>query len=171
MRENKLLFLISFALLIICIVLFNNNRNMKSQLEQERTENLLSVLRFGGESDNWKINDGILVNTSNHVHLRIYSIDYIGEKYYSSENITITVKFRDKNTDQSEKNATGCIYNSEELKDFKTGIVGVSYPREMMEYIKHDIVIEIKYNDENGKSILEEIKAIPVWSSMEQYSN
>ncbi|SNS34277.1 hypothetical protein SAMN05446037_100873 [Anaerovirgula multivorans] len=84
------------------------------------------------------------------------------------ENISITVRVRDKNTGQEEKYISGCIYTSEELKNFKAGRVGASYHREMMEYIslggKHNIVVAIKYDDENGKPILEEIEVIPVWS-------
>ncbi|MTI70568.1 MAG: hypothetical protein FH751_10000 [Firmicutes bacterium] len=167
-KNNKLLIIIGFILLIICIILFYNNRNMRSQLDQEGAENLLSVFRLGGKSDNWKINDGVLINTSNHVYLRIESITYIGDKYYSLENMSIRLQFRDKNTGQKEKHTTGYRYNSEELKDFKTGRVGVSYPREMMEYSKHNIVVEIKYDDENGNPILEEIEAMPVWSFEEQ---
>ncbi|MTI65892.1 MAG: hypothetical protein FH753_04740 [Firmicutes bacterium] len=167
-KNNKLLIMIGFILLIICIILFYNNRNMRSQLDQERAETLLSVFRLGGKSDNWKINDGVLINTSNRVYLRIKSIDYIGEDYYLSENMSIMVQFRDKKTGQKEKHTSGYRYNSEELKDFKTGKVGVSYPREILEYSKHNIVIEIKYDDEKGNAILEEIKVIPVWSFEDQ---
>ncbi|QNO14308.1 hypothetical protein HYG86_05735 [Alkalicella caledoniensis] len=163
-RNIKTLITISFILLITCIVLFNNNRSIRSQLDQERAEMFLAVFRLEGESDNWKISDGVLVNTSSHVHLRIESIDYIGEEHYVSENISITIRFRDKNTDKEEKNASGYSYNTEELKDFKGGRAGVSYPREMMKYINHNIVVEIKYDDENGNPLLEEIEVIPVWS-------
>lgn len=162
-RNNKLLIMIIFILLIICIILFNNNRKIRSQLNQERIDHLLSVSRVGGQSHNWKISDGVLVNTSNNVHLFIESIDYIGDEYYSSESISFKIQFSDKKAGLDEKISTGYKYNSEELKDFKTGRVGVSYNRENLEYTKHNIVIEIRYNDANGNPILEEIELIPVW--------
>ena len=81
-----------------------------------------------------------------------------------SFNIFITVRFKDENTGKQEKNVTGYSYNSQELKDFKGGIAGVSYHREMMEYINHNIVVEIRYDDENGNPLLEEIEVTPVWS-------
>ncbi|SCY55140.1 hypothetical protein [Alkaliphilus peptidifermentans] len=164
MKDNKLLMIICSILLITCILLLNSNRNLSNQLSQERTDLLISVLRLEGESNNWKISDGVLVNTSNHVHLRIESIDYIGQEDYVSENISITIRFRDKNTGKEEKNAIGYTYNFEELKNFQGGRAGVTYHRDMMEYINHNIVIELKHDDENGNPFLEEIEVIPVWN-------
>ncbi|WP_202710977.1 hypothetical protein [Sporosalibacterium faouarense] len=163
-KIQKLLILISLILLVVCIILFTNNRDMKTQLSQEKSEVLLSVFRLSGKSDNWKINDGVLVNTTKHVHLRIDSVDYIGDEYYLSENISFTLRFKDKNTDQNEKFSTGSMFKSEELKNFKSGIVGISYPLEMMSYDEHNIVVEIEYDDKNGNPILEEIEITPVWS-------
>ncbi|ABR50485.1 hypothetical protein Amet_4412 [Alkaliphilus metalliredigens QYMF] len=164
MKNNKLLMIICSILLITCIASLNNNKNLNNQLSQERADLLTSVFRLEGESNNWKISDGVLVNTSNHVHLRIESIDYMGQEDYVSENISITISFKDKNTGEEEKNVTGYTYNSEELKNFQGGRAGVTYHREMMEYINHNIVIELKYDDENGNPLLEEIGVIPVWS-------
>ena len=163
-KVNQLLVSSCIVLLIISSVLLINYNTTKKQLEIANTDRLISVARLEGESENWKISDGVLVNTSNQIHLNFESIEYIGSDDDVSEELIVNIKFIDKRTGKTEETVIGYSFNKVDLKDYKVSNIGGMSPREMMDYYDHDILVEIEYSNKIKEKFIEEIEVKPTWN-------